>query len=512
MVPKDGPRAIMEQIDEERMAAEWLRRYAEAGDRQALEEFFLCYQTRVYGFCVCLLGRSAAAEDATQTTFIDVMRRAGEFASIRSIRFWLFGMARKACTSQKRSEQRRSRRERLVMNDRSVVNRNTPAAGIDRSEIKGLILKALGHVPEQCRSALFLRYAQDLSHREIAETLGMKETTVRSTVARGLQQLKSRLSHQGLAAIPALLPAAFAQMGAEVPPELTRSLTQLSQAPLESVVDQAGALRAGSSERFSKVPPVSPWAGGVWALTGLVLLLLASGFALFRNRLVAQPGSEIAKVQQPNGSDGAGSAMEGRWDFNDKKLKGLKFVVGKWAFIPLRKNRNDLVLQFQHTPEDIRRFRLGSPILYTPTNLKLRPPVLVEFRAGTDKLKEIGRITLWANGAFWSDRDAFPPLLEELFVLKNDVERPPWANAKVKINQYTQQYKLYISENEVVRMENGKATLRFRMKRPWRNAKDRLYLLWVLQKGDAQLDNLHIKQLRPEEWPLSPRVGIPLGN
>ena len=69
------------------------------------------------------------------------------------------------------------------------------AAGTDqeaqliRAQETHLLRKALDALSESCRKLLVLRYDQGLSYKEIAESLGLKEVTLRSQVQRCLSAL-----------------------------------------------------------------------------------------------------------------------------------------------------------------------------------------------------------------------------------------------------------------------------------------------------------------------------------
>ncbi len=501
-----------QQLEEERESVEWLRRFAEAGDRQALEDFFNCYQKRIYGFCRCLLGHAPGAEDATQATFIDVMRRAGEYASIRSIRYWLFGMARKACATQQRSEQRRARRERLARDERPLTNRQTPDAGLEHSESRELVLKALSQVSEQTRSAIFLRYTQNLSHREVAEALGLKETTVRSSVARGLQQLKLKLGQLGIASVPACLPGA---LDAEVPLTLRQSLLQATREPLNFEKSASGTLKGGGgalpSRTSSDSGSMRSWMG-VAAFSVLALGVGAWSWhqmdAASRLKRADEVGSVAGAPRSSSRFGRASTPAEGFWNFTDQKLNGLKIVTGKWHWGQRRNNREDITLQFDRTPKDEKRFGYGCPILLTPVNLNLRPPVLVEFSSGTDYLEDVDLFTIFCGG-FWSAQEAFPPSFKDLYDQKELFGSVADRLQVMTEETFIRNYKLYLTKDALVGFEDEKPRFRVRMHRPWKDAKDQLYLLWVFLKGDdGFLDNLRIKQLNVEELPPFVRSGL----
>jgi RNA polymerase sigma-70 factor (ECF subfamily) len=57
----------------------------------------------------------------------------------------------------------------------------------------GLLQEAIAQLPEGCRSVLLLRKVELLSHREIAERLGIAISTVEKQHARALRLLRSAL-------------------------------------------------------------------------------------------------------------------------------------------------------------------------------------------------------------------------------------------------------------------------------------------------------------------------------
>jgi len=72
----------------------------------------------------------------------------------------------------------------------------SPHADQENSLIKAqeghFLRKALGRISEKCRKLLALRYEQELSYKEIAETTGVKAPTLRVRVQRCLSALGGR--------------------------------------------------------------------------------------------------------------------------------------------------------------------------------------------------------------------------------------------------------------------------------------------------------------------------------
>lgn len=63
-----------------------------------------------------------------------------------------------------------------------------------RSDTRDVLTRALRRLPERQRLAVMLRYYEDMSEREIAETLGVSVGTVKSTVSRAMAKLREFLA------------------------------------------------------------------------------------------------------------------------------------------------------------------------------------------------------------------------------------------------------------------------------------------------------------------------------
>ena len=58
------------------------------------------------------------------------------------------------------------------------------------SELHDTLRRALDRLPERMRTAVVLRYYEDMSEAEIADVLGVSQGTVKSTVSRGVAKLR----------------------------------------------------------------------------------------------------------------------------------------------------------------------------------------------------------------------------------------------------------------------------------------------------------------------------------
>jgi RNA polymerase sigma-70 factor (ECF subfamily) len=139
-----------------------------------------------------LVGDAARADDVVQEAWLAAL----EHAPARALRPWLVGVVRNLARRVRREEARRTRREKAVA--KRDVDR--PTADVVAGEAaRRDVVEAVLQLREPYRTAILLRYYDDLSAREIATRLGVNASTVRSRVSRGLEELRGLLDrrHRG---------------------------------------------------------------------------------------------------------------------------------------------------------------------------------------------------------------------------------------------------------------------------------------------------------------------------
>jgi RNA polymerase sigma-70 factor (ECF subfamily) len=153
------------------------------------------YHDRVYGYCLYKLGNREEAEDATQTTFLLVLRALERGVVPRLEANWLFTIAQNACRCRARTRGRG--REHEVLSDPQVLQEVAPGHNGACEELVGLD-EALADMPELQRRAIILREWRGCSYREIAQQLGLTGSAVETLIFRARRSLAQRLEHQTL--------------------------------------------------------------------------------------------------------------------------------------------------------------------------------------------------------------------------------------------------------------------------------------------------------------------------
>ncbi len=139
-----------------------------------------------------LLGNSTEAQDVAHDAYLRVYPTSND-ARIEKPEAVLYTTARRLAIN-------RLKRRSISPFTTSPAGSETAAAGtpgvaqqvMARQEL-GLLEAALAELPEGCRTVLLLRKVELLSHREIAERLGIAISTVEKQHARALRLLRAAL-------------------------------------------------------------------------------------------------------------------------------------------------------------------------------------------------------------------------------------------------------------------------------------------------------------------------------
>ncbi|MBL9211397.1 MAG: RNA polymerase sigma factor [Opitutaceae bacterium] len=137
-------------------------------------------------------------DDLIQETYARLLQ-AREQTQLRSTRGYLFTIARNVALDAFR------RRRVLVIDgvaelDLLPVLEDRPgiADAVARDQELQLLAEAIQALPERCRQVITLRKLHGLSHREIAQRLGITENTVNAQVAIGVLRLRDLLHARGV--------------------------------------------------------------------------------------------------------------------------------------------------------------------------------------------------------------------------------------------------------------------------------------------------------------------------
>jgi RNA polymerase sigma-70 factor (ECF subfamily) len=177
---------------------------ARKGDLNAFNTLVLAYQHQVYNLAYRIMGEQAAAEDATQDTFISAYKNLKSFRG-GSFKSWLLRIVTNACYDDLRRRKRRpaTSLDEILGDQEGDMEFDVPSADdgpetvMQRREMIDLIQTGITTLPDDQRVTLVLSDVQAMSYEEIAEMTHTNVGTVKSRLSRGRARLREYLQAHG---------------------------------------------------------------------------------------------------------------------------------------------------------------------------------------------------------------------------------------------------------------------------------------------------------------------------
>ena len=176
-------------------------RYQPAKASAAFRQLLCRYQTAVYHYIGRICRDESLAAELTQEVFIQCYRKLDLFDQRRAFKPWLFRIATNITISALRKQRPTvsltALQEEVTWREPVSLIQEDHANHVDQhmenQETIKAIQKALNKLDPKYRTVLLLRYNEDFSYEEIAETMTVPLNTVRTWVKRSREALKQSL-------------------------------------------------------------------------------------------------------------------------------------------------------------------------------------------------------------------------------------------------------------------------------------------------------------------------------
>ena len=168
-------------------------------DREAFRQLYDLTAAKLFGICLRICGDRQAAEDVLQEVYVIIWRRAPSFDAARASPItWLATIARNRSIDWRRAN---GRKVSGTFEDSSgsadeLADEAKPAdmALIEREEVQQLH-DCLTILNEKARRAIRAAFLGGLTYNDLAQREGVPLATMKSTVRRGLLQLRKCLNN-----------------------------------------------------------------------------------------------------------------------------------------------------------------------------------------------------------------------------------------------------------------------------------------------------------------------------
>ena len=175
----------------------WLQE-ARKGDEEAYSRIVEAYQRPVFNLCYRMLGDRTLAEDASQETFLKAFMGLKRYDPERPFITWLLSIASNHCIDRlRRRRLRLVPLEELYSAPQIADATPGPEKALAKSEQEHEMRQTLLHLAHKDRAAVVLHYWHGLSYAEVAETLSLTTSAVKSRLHRARRELATHwLSRQ----------------------------------------------------------------------------------------------------------------------------------------------------------------------------------------------------------------------------------------------------------------------------------------------------------------------------
>jgi RNA polymerase sigma-70 factor (ECF subfamily) len=177
-----------------------------SGDAEAFGEIVRRWERRIFALAYGMLGREEDARDATQETFLAAFRNLRGFRGEAKVSSWLHRIAVNQCITRQRRAKVRSE---SALEDEEQKDAGSFAAPLalspvritEGTQITHAVRRAVNSLPLELRQIVVMKEFEELTFKEISDTLDLPLSTVKSRLYTALKQLQMKLQRFGNEAV-----------------------------------------------------------------------------------------------------------------------------------------------------------------------------------------------------------------------------------------------------------------------------------------------------------------------
>lgn len=180
---------------------------AQNGDEEAFSHLVETYQAPVFSLCLRMLSDQTEAEDAAQESFWRAYQAIRRYDHTRAFGTWLLSIAAHYCIDQLRKRRMQVVSLDVLPEETVPDHAPTPESISGKREMQRQVRQMLETLGPQDRAAIILRYWYELSEEEIAQTLSLTVSAVKSRLHRARLELARQAAGPAPSPTPALVGA-----------------------------------------------------------------------------------------------------------------------------------------------------------------------------------------------------------------------------------------------------------------------------------------------------------------
>lgn len=162
-----------------------------AGDKSALTILYDSYCKQLLVFSYNIFKDRELCEEIVQDVFIDIWNRRSEIEIKLSLRSYLYASVRYKIFAELRKG--KNVNVELFEDINSRLQYSTPETKMIHDELEQQVRQIIDNLPDKCQLVFKMSRNEELTHKEIAEKLGISTRTVETHISNALKVLKEAL-------------------------------------------------------------------------------------------------------------------------------------------------------------------------------------------------------------------------------------------------------------------------------------------------------------------------------
>jgi RNA polymerase sigma-70 factor, ECF subfamily len=167
------------------------------GDQEAFEGIVELFKDKIYRHCIRMVGNEYEAEDLAQETFLRAYRSIDKYNGEYKFSTWIYRIATNLCIDRLRKKKpdyyldaEVPGTEGATMYSHLPADQPLPEEMVTENEQWNELQAEIMKLPEKYRTAIVLKYVEDLSLEEISHIMEIPVPTVKTRIHRGREALK----------------------------------------------------------------------------------------------------------------------------------------------------------------------------------------------------------------------------------------------------------------------------------------------------------------------------------
>ena len=159
--------------------------YVSSQRNEYFEEIYERYVNKVYRKCYSFVYNQEKAEDLTHDIFLKLIVKIGSFKETSKFSTWLYSITYNYCMDQIRTGKKRTE---VGLHENVEISDDNDGGLLDFQSDE--INRSLQQMAADERAILQMKYQEDFSIKEIADTLNITESAVKMRLMRSKEKLK----------------------------------------------------------------------------------------------------------------------------------------------------------------------------------------------------------------------------------------------------------------------------------------------------------------------------------